>query len=67
MIQTFPEVVIGGVLVAPFVLDAGIALVIWLLLRPFFHLIRFDDLFSNPPVAQLSIYVLILASVIVFL
>jgi hypothetical protein len=67
MIQTFHEVVIGGVLVAPFVLDAGLALVLFLLLRPFLYLVRFDSLFSNPPMAQLSVYVLILASLIVFL
>jgi hypothetical protein len=44
-----------------------LALVIYLVLRPFLYLTHFDNLFSNPPVAQLSVYVLILASLVVFL
>lgn len=67
MMQTFPELVIGGVLVAPFVLYAGVALVVFLVLRPVLALIGFDRVFANPPVAQLSVYVLILAVLIVFL
>lgn len=67
MTQTFPELTIGGVLMAPFVLYAAAALVIYLVLRPFLYLISFDQLFSNPPVAQLSLYVLILALLVVFL
>jgi hypothetical protein len=35
------------------------------LLRPFLHLVAFDHAFSNPPVAELSLYVLILALLIV--
>ena len=67
MMQTFPELVIGGVLVAPFVLYAALALVVFLLLRPLLRLVAFDRYFANPPVAQLSLYVLILAALIVFL
>ncbi|MDX7953865.1 DUF1656 domain-containing protein [Lichenihabitans sp. Uapishka_5] len=67
MMQTFPELTLGGVLVAPFVLYAGLALVVFLLLRPFLALLVFDRLFANPPVVQLSLYVLILAALIVFL
>lgn len=67
MMQTFPEIVVGGVLIAPFVLYATLALVIFLLLRPVLGLVAFDRIFANPPVAQLSLYVLILATLIVFL
>ena len=65
MTNRFPELVIGGVLVAPFVTYAVAALVIFLLLRPVLHLIAFDRVFSSPPIAELSLYVLILASLIV--
>jgi hypothetical protein len=67
MMQTFPELTIGGVLVAPFVLYAAVALVLFLALRPVLALLGFDRLFANPPVAQLSVYILILAVLIVFL
>jgi hypothetical protein len=63
--HSFPELTIGGVLVAPFVMYAGAALAIFALLRPVLHLIAFDRAFSNPPVAELSLYVLILTLLIV--
>jgi uncharacterized protein DUF1656 len=65
MTHSIPELTIGGVLVAPFVIYAGVAIAIFALLRPFLHLIAFDRAFSNPPVAELSLYVLILALLIV--
>ncbi len=66
MMQTFPELTIGDVLIAPFVTYAIAALLIYLMLRPVLQLVAFDRLFANPPVAQLSLYVVILASLIVF-
>ena len=65
MTHSFPELTIGGVLVAPFVMYAGAAIVILAVLRPFLRLVAFDRAFSNPPVAELSLYVLILALLIV--
>ena len=65
MMHSFPELTIGGVLVAPFVMYAGAALAIFVMLRPFLHLVAFDRAFSNPPIAELSFYVLILALLIV--
>jgi Protein of unknown function (DUF1656) len=65
MMHSFPELTIGGVLVAPFVTYAGTAIVIFAVLRPVLHLIAFDRAFSNPPIAELSLYVLILALLIV--
>jgi Protein of unknown function (DUF1656) len=62
--HSFPELTIGGVLVAPFVIYAGAAMAIFAVLRPFFHLAAFDRAFSNPPIAGLSVYVLILAALI---
>jgi hypothetical protein len=53
------------VLVAPFVIYAGVAIAIFAVLRPFLYLVGFDHAFSNPPVAELSLYVLILALLIV--
>jgi Protein of unknown function (DUF1656) len=65
MMHGFPELTIGGVLVAPFVIYAGVAIAIFAVLRPFLHLVAFNHAFSNPAVAELSLYVLILALLIV--
>ena len=61
MMHSFPELTIEGVLVAPFVVYAGAALAIFAVLRPLLRLVAFDRAFSNPPVAELSLYVLVLA------
>jgi hypothetical protein len=65
MMHSFSELTIGGVLVAPFVTYVGAAVAIFAVLRPVLHLIAFDRAFSNPPVAELSLYVLILTLLIV--
>jgi Protein of unknown function (DUF1656) len=65
MIHDFPEVVVGDVLIAPFVIYAVGALVLFVLLRPVLRLVCFESLFSNPPVALLCVYVTILALLIV--
>ena len=65
MMHSFPELTIGGGLVAPFVMYAVTAIAIFAVLRPVLHLIAFDRAFSNPPVAELSLYVLILTLLIV--
>ena len=65
MMHSFPELTIGGVLVAPFVIYAGAAIAIFAVLRPFLRLVAFNRAFSNPAVAELSLYVLILALLIV--
>ena len=66
MTHTFRELVIGGVLVAPFVIYATGAMTIFVALRPFLHFIAFNRAFSSPAVAELSLYVVILALLIVF-
>ncbi|MGA7809344.1 DUF1656 domain-containing protein [Bradyrhizobium sp.] len=65
MTHGFPELVIGGVLVAPFVTYALAALVLFLLLKPALSLINFEATFSNPSLALLCVYVTILAILIV--
>ena len=65
MMHSFPELIIGGVLVARFVIYAGAAIAIFAVLRPFLRLVAFDRAFSRPPIAELSLYVLILALLIV--
>ena len=65
MMHGFPELTIGGVLVAPFVIYLGAAIAIFVVLRSFLHLAAFDRAFSDLPVAELSLYVLILALLIV--
>jgi hypothetical protein len=65
MMHNFPELTIGGVLIAPFVIYAGAAIAIFAALRPFLRLVAFDRAFSSPPIAELSLYVLILALLIV--
>ena len=64
MMHNFPELTIGGVLVAPFVIYVGAAFAIFAVLRPFLRLVAFDRAFSSPPIAELSLYVLILALLI---
>ena len=65
MIHDFPELVVGDVLIASFVIYAAVALVFFLLVRPALRLVRFESLFSNPSVALLCVYVTILAVLIV--
>jgi hypothetical protein len=60
MMHSFSELVIGNVLVAPFIVYAVTALAILILLRPILHVCRFGKLFSNPGLAELSLYVTIL-------
>jgi Protein of unknown function (DUF1656) len=64
MMHSFPELTIGGVLVAPFVIYAAAAIAIFAVLRPFLHLVAFDRAFSNPSIAELSLCVVILALLI---
>jgi hypothetical protein len=65
MMHGFPELTIGEVLVAPFVIYGGAAIAIFAVLRPFLHLVGFNRAFSDPAIAELSLYVLILALLIV--
>jgi hypothetical protein len=60
MSQTYRELIIDGVLVAPFVSYMATTFVLFLLLRPILHLVGFSALFSNPPIAELSVYITIL-------
>ena len=60
MAHTFPELVIGGVLLAPFVTYLLVTLVIIIVLRPILHVVGFAKLFSHAPVAELSLYVSVL-------
>lgn len=65
MTHTFPDLVISGVLVAPFVSYAAAAGLLFAMLRPLLRIVGFERAFSNPPLAQLGIYVVILAVLIV--
>jgi hypothetical protein len=65
MMHSSRELTIGGVFIAPFVIYAGAAVAIFAALRPFLHLVAFDRAFISPPIAELSLYVLILALLIV--
>ena len=58
--HSFSELIVGDVLVAPFIVYALTALAIFLALRPIMHLCGFEKLFSNPSLAELSLYVTIL-------
>jgi hypothetical protein len=59
MTHAFQEIVIGGVLVSPLITYVAIALAAVLALRPILRVLRFDELFSHPSVAALSLYVAI--------
>ena len=65
MMHSFPELTIGGVFVAPFVIYAGVAIAIFAGLRPILHLVDFDRAFISPPIAELSPFIVILALLIV--
>lgn len=61
MMAGFPELMLGGVLVAPFMIYALIAGLLLLLLRPLLRLARFQVVFENPPLVLLCLYVILLA------
>jgi Protein of unknown function (DUF1656) len=65
MIQGFHELVVGDVLVAPFVAQGGVALGVLLLLRPLLARLGFDRLFSAAPAAMLCLYVVLVAVLVV--
>jgi Protein of unknown function (DUF1656) len=67
MMHPFRELVVGGVLLAPFVTYAVAALVMFLVLRPILRLSGFARLFSHPSIAELSIYMMVLGLLTVFL
>lgn len=60
MTHPFSELVIDGVLMAPFVTYAVAALAVFLGLRPVLYRIGFARFFSHPSVAELGLYVTIL-------
>jgi Protein of unknown function (DUF1656) len=60
MAHTFPELVVGGALMAPFVTYLAAALVVIIVLRPILHLIGFAKIFSHTSIAELSLYVTVL-------
>jgi hypothetical protein len=61
MAHTFGELVVGGVLFAPFVTYLVAALVLIVILRPLLHVVGFAKMFSHASVAELSLYVTILS------
>jgi hypothetical protein len=61
MAHTFPELVVGGVLFAPFVTYLVAALVLVVVLRPLLHVVGFAKMFSHASVAELSLYVTVLS------
>jgi hypothetical protein len=65
MMHSFRELTIGGVFIAPFVIYAGAAVAMFAALRPFLHLVAFNRAFISPPIAELSLFVVILAVLIV--
>ena len=67
MTRGFHELVIGGILVEPFVAYAVAALVVVLLLRPLLRSAGVMRIFSNAAIAELSLYVTILGLAILFL
>ena len=61
MAPTFAELVVEGVLFAPFVTYLVAALVLIVVLRPLLHVVGFAKMFSHASVAELSLYVTILS------
>ena len=67
MTHTFRELVVGGVLLAPFVTYAIAALAIVLIGRPVLRFIGFAKMFSHASIAELSVYVTVLGLLILFI
>jgi Protein of unknown function (DUF1656) len=65
MMQSFAESVVGDVLIAPFVVYAGEAFIVVMLLRPVLARIGFDRLFSHPSIALLCLYITVVAFLVV--
>ena len=66
MAHTFRELVIGGVLVAPFITHAVVALFVVLLIRPLLRFVGFSRIFSDAAIAELSLYVTIVGLLVLF-
>ena len=64
MTHTFRELVVGGVLFAPFVTYVVAALVIVLIVRPVLRFTGFAKVFSHGSIAELSVYVTVLGLLI---
>lgn len=64
MTHDFHELVVGGVMFAPFLTYAVAALIVILLLRPALHLIGFAKAFSHVSIAEFSLYVTVLGTLI---
>jgi hypothetical protein len=60
MAHTFSELVIEGVLLAPFVTYLVMTLVVIIVLRPLLHVVGFANMFSHARIAELSLYVTVL-------
>jgi hypothetical protein len=67
MTNSFSELAVGGILIAPFAAYTVAALMVFLALRPILHAIGFARLFSHPSIAELSVYVTILGLLTVLL
>jgi Protein of unknown function (DUF1656) len=67
MTRTYHELIIGGVLIAPIVAYAGIALLLFALLRPLLRAVGFARYFSNPSLAELSLYITMFGLLALFL
>lgn len=64
MTQSFHELVFGGVLFAPFLAYAVTAFAIFLALRPVLRLIGFSSLFSHASIAELSLFVTLIGTIV---
>ena len=60
MSHPFSELIIGGILIAPFVAYAVAALAIIIVIRPILYMVGFGKLFSHPSIAEFSLYAIIL-------
>ncbi|MET4482158.1 DUF1656 domain-containing protein [Bradyrhizobium sp. F1.13.3] len=67
MAQTFSELVVGGVLLAPFVTFLVMTLIVIIVLRPLLHVVGFAKMFSHASIAELSLGVIILSLLMLLL
>jgi hypothetical protein len=60
MAHTFSELVIEGVLLAPFVTYLVMTIAVIIVLRPLLHVAGYANMFSHARIAELSLYVIVL-------
>lgn len=58
-----PELIVGGVLLSPFIRQAAIAFAILLVCRPGLRRLRIERFVAEPPLVTVCLFIIILAAI----